>query len=339
MTTTISLPTRDCIVIGCDSLATTSQSILNPFRLLGTFFEQDGSLKVDESGSPILDNFRKLMPFTESLPRNQLPSVTKIFSLAPIKAGLLFAGIASVGTKSIRNLVEAFLETLDPTEKDQYAIETITQKLGDYLDSEFEQAFKEIPKDYRPAMEILLSGYSSDLQSRSPEIFRITCGSNLRINKELEENRFDIAFGGQYDVIERVVKGIDVKNYCELNATSERILQDYHAELKEFLKARGIEVELPVVDLNQTKYQLFGTNFGGVRGIFSDISELSEQAAINFVEFLINTMINAQEFSDRIPTVGGEIHLALITKASGFRWISKEEYRFRGHSVPKYEHH
>jgi hypothetical protein len=300
MTTTISLPTRDCVVIGC--LATTSQTILDPFRLLGPFFEQDGSLKVDENGSPILDTFRKLIPFTENLPRNQLPNITKIFSLAPIKAGLLFAGIAGIGTKSIRNLVEAFLEGLNPGQKGNYTIEAIAHQFGAHLQAEFDRGFEETAKEYRPEMEILLSGYSTDLKSRSSEIYRIKCGPKLSVNNELDGKRFDIVFGGQYDVIQRVVKGIDFASYCGLCTTSERILQDYHAELTEFLKAQGIQIELPMADLNQTKYQLFGANFGGVRGIFSDISGLSEQAAINFVEFLINTMINAQEFSDRIPT-------------------------------------
>jgi exosome complex RNA-binding protein Rrp4 len=50
-------------------------------------------------------------------------------------------------------------------------------------------------------------------------------------------------------------------------------------------------------------------------------------------------MIKAQQFSGSIPTVGGDIHIGIITKANGFVWISKEEYTFRGHAVPKHNHH
>jgi exosome complex RNA-binding protein Rrp4 len=50
-------------------------------------------------------------------------------------------------------------------------------------------------------------------------------------------------------------------------------------------------------------------------------------------------MIKAQQFSGSIPTVGGDIHIAIITRANGFVWISKEEYTFRGHAVRKHHNH
>lgn len=51
MTTTIRLPIRDCIVIGCDSLATTPAPYLNPHLVLSTFFEESGALKIDQDGT------------------------------------------------------------------------------------------------------------------------------------------------------------------------------------------------------------------------------------------------------------------------------------------------
>ena len=95
-------------------------------------------------------------------------------------------------------------------------------------------------------------------------------------------------------------------------------------------------ISLPDADLTNSAYALFGVKFGGVRGLKANTESLSEQAAINFVEFLIDTMIKAQQFSGSIPTVGGDIHIAIITKAAGFRWISKEEYLFKGHTVQKH---
>jgi hypothetical protein len=76
-----------------------------------------------------------------------------------------------------------------------------------------------------------------------------------------------------------------------------------------------------------------GWNF---RGIASDLANFSEQAAIDMVDFLISVMIKAQEFSNALPTVGGEIHIALISKTHGFKWISKEEYKYQGYGVPKH---
>lgn len=47
----------------------------------------------------------------------------------------------------------------------------------------------------------------------------------------------------------------------------------------------------------------------------------SLQDAIDYAEFLINTTANYQRFSNIIPTVGGDIDIALITPYKEFTWI------------------
>jgi hypothetical protein len=32
-------------------------------------------------------------------------------------------------------------------------------------------------------------------------------------------------------------------------------------------------------------------------------------------------MIKSQQFSDRLPTVGGDVHLGIITKSEGFKHL------------------
>ncbi len=115
-------------------------------------------------------------------------------------------------------------------------------------------------------------------------------------------------------------------------------MAEHRDHLQEWLKKEDSKIEIPEPDLTDEDLKLFGRDFGGVCGIITHLGNLSEQAAINLVEFLIQTMINAQYFSDRIPTVGGQIHVALINPKDGFKWISKEEFKFKGHSVPRYEH-
>jgi len=289
---------------------------------------------MNPDGTPVLDHAKKMMVYAEQLPRNQLPNVTKIFSLHPYSAGVLFAGISGIGNLSVRRLVEIFL---DSTPYDhEYKLSEVAQSFADFLDARFEDAHQETPKELRPGMEILLSGFSGDHDLRDPEIYRILCGNESSVTNELAD-RFDIVYGGQHDVIQRVVQGIDVSSFYSLNQSSREVVQNYHDDIVALLRSQGFEGDVPDPDFENPRYRLFAKNFGGVTGIFSDIAGLSEQAAINFVEFLINTMIHAQEFSDRIPTVGGEVHLGLITKTNGFKWISKEEYKFKNHSVPIHE--
>ena len=101
-----------------------------------------------------------------------------------------------------------------------------------------------------------------------------------------------------------------------------------------------LEVLLSGYSVNSLLPEVFRLTFSAKPttqpGLNPHLDSLSEQAAINFAEFLVETMIKAQQLSGTIPTVGGDIHLAIITKANGFVWISKEEYIFRGHAVPKH---
>jgi hypothetical protein len=46
--------------------------------------------------------------------------------------------------------------------------------------------------------------------------------------------------------------------------------------------------------------------------------------AVEFVEFLIKFVGDFQRFANMIPTVGGEIDIALVTSYSGFKWIKQK---------------
>ena len=50
----------------------------------------------------------------------------------------------------------------------------------------------------------------------------------------------------------------------------------------------------------------------------------SLQDAIDYADFLIRTTINHQRFSQTIPTVGGDIDIALVTPFDGFQWIRQK---------------
>jgi len=195
----------------------------------------------------------------------------------------------------------------------------------------------------RPSMEILLSGYSD--QCRQPEIIRLTFSFNWQtgsfsadVTEEVKVGAYNVVFGGQYDVIQRVVVGVDINAYASLKNECWDILESYRREIQSGLDAASVNYTVPNINQAERKYDLFGRGFQqvGITGISSDVGSLSEQAGIDLVSFLINTMIKSQEFSSSIPTVGGDIHIGIIDASAGFRWISREEYRFENHCTPKF---
>ncbi len=61
------------------------------------------------------------------------------------------------------------------------------------------------------------------------------------------------------------------------------------------------------------------------QGPAANYGAFSLQDAIDYAKFLIRTTADFQRFSGELPTVGGEIDIALITNHRGFQWISQKE--------------
>jgi hypothetical protein len=56
-----------------------------------------------------------------------------------------------------------------------------------------------------------------------------------------------------------------------------------------------------------------------------NLASFSLQDAVDYVKFLIRTTSEYQRFSGNMPTVGGEIDIALLTNHRGFQWIAQKE--------------
>jgi hypothetical protein len=340
MTTILSLAARDFIVVGCDSLATTSDDLIFPYELTSTFFDQNGALKLDADGKPLLQSTTQIWNMRKSMPVNQLPSVTKLYDLAPMRACLLFAGASRIGNTTIWNLVDTFKS--DPEVKKRkanYTMGWLAQKLRAFIEDVYQ---REIKLEWmRPEMEILLSGYS--VKHRDPEVWRLAFSYKrdkakfeCDVSNAVPRGQFNLIFGGQYDVIQRVVNGIDWASYWSLRERTAKALHEYHDEIQAQIHAIDPAITLTKPDFWEKKYNIFGDDNGGVTRIFADAGSLSEQAGIDFVYFLIDVMIKAQEFSSSIATVGGKIHVAMLTKSTKFKWISKEAFTFEHEYVPKF---
>jgi hypothetical protein len=61
----------------------------------------------------------------------------------------------------------------------------------------------------------------------------------------------------------------------------------------------------------------------GTRGANYEVFSL--QDAIDYAKFLIRTTADHQRFSGNLPTVGGDIDIALVTNHRGFQWIAQKE--------------
>ena len=135
---------------------------------------------------------------------------------------------------------------------------------------------------------------------------------------------------GKKDWIQRIVFGTDEDNQVSLAQRVRDLLVDYHAKISAAVADAGIEFEVPHPHTWDDELNLF--NGWNLHGLDANIADFSEQNAIDCVDFFIEIMIRAQAVSSQLPTVGGDVNIAVIRK-DGFRFVSRQEWRHRDHSI------
>lgn len=72
--------------------------------------------------------------------------------------------------------------------------------------------------------------------------------------------------------------------------------------------------------ISQTFMELYGKH----RDDKPRIELFSLQDAVDYAEFMINTTASYQRFSSAMPSVGGNVDIALVTPFDGFKWIKQK---------------
>lgn len=331
MTCLVALATKDALVLGCDSLGTTLRNFINPSDLV-EFFDQNSDLKVDSEGSPILKKWKDISKKLKLIPYTHMTHITKLFSLSPLEMGIMSTGIASIGKRTIRSLIEEFknkeLAFKNADRRKNYTVKSTATKILKFIKNYYIKEYG--TKEVNPSLEIILGGY--DKRKRIPTILRIEL-PEMEVKDTLKD--FGIVFGGQMKEIQRIVFGTDASNLLKIRMRHFEQLWRYREKINKYLADNNIQIEIPIISIeNLGELDMISNNWS-LDGFDANWGDFSEQNAIECVDFFVNIMIKSQQFCFGMPTVGGEVHIALINKKDGFRFISKEEYSHFGHFVPK----
>lgn len=333
MTTLIALTTKDSVVMGCDSLGSVTKPFVDPFRLLGSFFDHTtGDIKTESDGTPILKNFNDIYQIAENIPYNHMTHITKLFSLAPLEMGVMVTGIASIGDRTIKSLMNEFRSSenifTNKKKPSNYTVHSIANRLWLFVNNFYSNVFSGWTA--KPFLEFMICGY--DKRQPTPSVYRIRFDKDKDNLEVCFANDFGIAFGGQMKEIGRLVFGTDWENKVKLMLRFDDLLSIYRNTLQDFLTGKGINETLPHHLLYKDKLALFKD--WDLDQFSANWGDFSEQNAIECVNFFVEIMIKSQQFSSTLPTVGGDVHIALITKDKGFRYISREEYEHEGFRTP-----
>lgn len=322
MTTLAAIVTKDALVMGCDSLGTVTKPLIDPMEIMEFFNEDaDGTLKLDETGKPLLSDFRTLLGKTQIVPYNQMSHMTKLLSLDPLPMGVMHTGITSIGERTVRSLVSEFKQkdrAFMQGRSRNYTVRSVGERLLKWLWQHFSDAYSDSQK---PDLELLIGGY--DRQEQIPKVWRLRVQDRAIEPGLPDDAGFGIVFGGQTDWIQRIVFGTDARNKLQLHLRTRGLLEDYYGRVAAAVQEAGIEFELPKPEQYGDQLHLF--NQWDMDGLTAFWGDFSEQNAIECIDFLVGIMIKSQQFSDRLPTVGGDVHIAVIRK-DGLRFASREEW-------------
>jgi hypothetical protein len=159
MTTLVAVNTRDTIVMGSDSLGTVTKQIVDPGDLAGYFEkDRDFKIKLGPDGTPLLNDWSRIMQKSQTVPCNYYAHVEKIFPLAPLDMGVMCSGVGALGDRSLKSLIREFSlrdETLKLKGSD-YTLFTVGEQLLQFLWAHYRQAFPD--GQPHPDLELMLCG-------------------------------------------------------------------------------------------------------------------------------------------------------------------------------------
>ena len=170
-------------------------------------------------------------------------------------------------------------------------VQLIAEGFREFMRGYYDQHYEDtpVPESMRDGPEFLVGGFGSS--ARFPALYRVRIQENT-VTPELIRGATGLSWGGQANAVERVIRGCD------------RTLRS--------------ELEALVVDFNFEKHK---TRF--------NYANLPLQEAVNMVSYMVLLQAGVSRFGDGIATVGGRIHIGVITRNDGVAFLNEPTLRHK----------
>jgi len=326
VTVNIGLVTTEALVLGCDSVASTSAQYIDPFSI---------QWEKDASGAPLIDKSGKFtlhFSYTDfqSVVTNAWGGVTKMFEIhsQPSPVVAITAGLAKLKDRAIANHASEFLAKYSARAQKLVSAKTICEHFLRFMRGRYVSHYRgsPLPPEFREGPQFLVGGYGRD--DPFPSLYRLNVQKNT-IEAAFTDGKTGIAWDGQSDAVERFVRGFDVRLFFYTEMETQRVLKAHNERMKDAVAKlvntvldklqqpmpSGIDTKLPEllsIPLNWPQFALP-----------VDYANLPLQEAVSFVSSLVMSQSSKARFARGVPTVGGRTHIGVITKDAGFRPLNE----------------
>lgn len=328
MTINIALITSEALVLGCDSISSVTQHLLDPWPFI--IRDGNGGIVPDENNCVIARfDYGALMPVVT----HAFGGVTKMFRLSTghVEVAAITAGLAKLNEQTIRGIAVEFSHQ----KREEKTVHEVATNFLAFIKAKFDAhcAESQTPHEFQSDIEFLLGGFGID--DRFPSLYRLRVKDNY-IECVYEKGKSGLAWAGQADGVERLIFGVDSQLRSHIALETNRLVDSAHQEMKEamlriigeVLQASGIEnfpeninTELPAVPVAEFPWNQFRLDV--------DFANLPLQDAVDFVSYLVNLQSGRSKFVRGVATVGGRTHIGIITKDEPLKMLNEPEITHR----------
>jgi hypothetical protein len=324
MTINIAVVTSEALVLGCDSISSVTQYFVDPF-----------SLPMDNVDG---ERFRLELSIKDLVPQvtNCWDGVTKMFALnerenTPV--GGITAGLARLNGRSMKSYADEFLRDKAANRLTQHTVEEVATNFLTFMRRHYDIHYNgsTLPPELRDGPLFLVGGYNA--ASHLPSLFRINVQHSL-IQPQYSPGGFGIAWEGQSDAVERLMRGYDtdLRSSVESQVTARftalrKTMGEAAATMLQGLLSstnivlsEGLNTELPQVPAFSLDWEGFRCNIA--------YGNLPVQDSIDLTAYLVELQSGKARFASGVATVGGRTHIGLITKQEGFRMLDEPELHY-----------
>jgi hypothetical protein len=234
-------------------------------------------------GTPMhvnFDNATKLFAFDNpSRPNTTLPTI-----------GVVTYGQAAIGLRTAQSFIPEFEAGLP---EERLAVREFAQRLSDFFMQQWQAA---MPATYNgPGMSFVIAGFDAGEPYGRVYLTEIP-GKPDPIEHYGTFGEFGITWGGQREIVDRLLQGVDSRLGEALNAAT---LQPADRQ-----KLQSV--------INQIKMPI-------------PLQAMPLQDCVDLAIFFIRTTISAQRLTLGLRGVGGPIDVATITRQEGLRFIQRKQ--------------
>jgi hypothetical protein len=220
----------------------------------------------------------------------------KLFRIGDLPVGVLTYGAGNIGNRSIESFVDDFGKQFRPSGNTTTLIEEVSRELLNCVRGPYETAFTQVPVAQRPPLGFYIAGYSAGQHLGSEFEFMLPAATQPTSARPVDQ--VGASWRGIAAPFSRLFFGVDPR-------------------VDELLRTAGVSP-----DIIQRFRELVTTSL--VTKVAFDGMPI--QDAIGFCRFILEATIGSATYELGMPSCGGPIHIAVITRA-GFRWVAEPVLR------------